>query len=517
MSRRIFAIAIVFHSIMMVGQIPTYFSDTFNIAPGNEWSPGIIVRDSFFYSYIIGVYDYVGFEGCRIISKYNRYTKERDKIYFRRHNPHLNTMAWKDSSLYFFEFSYESPLPHIAYIKHVDEDLVLQDSALYAGDSYYNYLHSRNMFFDQDTLYLLFREPIDSLGNAVMRVSKMLYPDSMIWEQRHIVGRTVYPYSFQMSMDTAILVSAFYWEGVYAMGMVAKLDRLTGDTLWTKRLNPYDTWQGWTTLPRLTELNNGDLAVCWTGQINDSLQWNTSFRKPPIIMRMDKNGNLLWKHHFLSPIGIIKDIQKLSTANNGDIIGIGDWSLPAPGWSQNIQHAWMFRMNPEGEVLWERIYKDGRFYPEQSWLSDLVCLDNGNFIATGAVFDSNQKNGNERLYAWLIGVDSLGCTSPDCLKKDTVQWFHPPPTAIKQTVHQIEVDIYPNPFTNSLHIRSEDKMIRRISLHDVMGRLVFYKKLKMEQIEEVHLGNLPSGIYMLTLADENGGIIFGEKVVRGGG
>ena len=217
MMKYIFIIGICFQFMVSIAQIPTYLSDTIDIAPGNEWSNKLILHDSSLYFSVLGVCDYIGFESCIYIQKYSIINKNKENYYYKRNNPHISTLVWKDTSLYFTEFSYKTPAPHPIFIKKVDSDVILKDSVLFPGTPYYSYLHSRNMFFDQDTLYLLFREPIDSLGNAVMRVSKMLYPDSMIWEQRHIVGRTVYPYSFQMSMDTAILVSAFYWEGVYAM------------------------------------------------------------------------------------------------------------------------------------------------------------------------------------------------------------------------------------------------------------------------------------------------------------
>ena len=61
------------------------------------------------------------------------------------------------------------------------------------------------------------------------------------------------------------------------------------------------------------------------------------------------------------------------------------------------------------------------------------------------------------------------------------------------------IDIYPNPFTDTLHIKS-DLEIESIELFDVTGKRVFYEKAT----KALSLGHLQQGIYMLTVGTASG-------------
>ena len=122
------------------------------------------------------------------------------------------------------------------------------------------------------------------------------------------------------------------------------------------------------------------------------------------------------------------DIRSITPAANGDIIGVGqkvvqeyidigdEWYFPA----------WMFRMSPDGEILWERYFHSTEEPFMERWLEDVVELDDGRIAATGLYWDFNNPQGLPNADAWLLVVDENGCLEPDCeeqLLVSTDGWY----------------------------------------------------------------------------------------------
>lgn len=75
------------------------------------------------------------------------------------------------------------------------------------------------------------------------------------------------------------------------------------------------------------------------------------------------------------------------------------------------------------------------------------------------------------------------------------------------------LNVYPNPVKSWLHLdlqQSSDNAVYQISIHDVMGRLVYQKALE----ETIDASQWQAGYYILTLQDEEGQLISQHKLIK---
>ena len=64
-------------------------------------------------------------------------------------------------------------------------------------------------------------------------------------------------------------------------------------------------------------------------------------------------------------------------------------------------------------------------------------------------------------------------------------------------INQKNIKIYPNPFTNELHILGDN--INRIMIHDIFGRLVYDQK----NDSTINNINWKKGIYLISVVSDN--------------
>jgi hypothetical protein len=136
-----------------------------------------------------------------------------------------------------------------------------------------------------------------------------------------------------------------------------------------------------------------------------------------VIHGQDLNGNFLWDHSF-NHLGD-HAIHLIIPAANGDIIGAGYWYVQHWQGQEGDTRApaWLFRMNPQGEILWNRYFLpaaqpqyDYRFY-------DVVELPDGRIAASGHYIDTF-PNGALDFGAWLVVTDENGCLYPEDCEQD---------------------------------------------------------------------------------------------------
>lgn len=74
-----------------------------------------------------------------------------------------------------------------------------------------------------------------------------------------------------------------------------------------------------------------------------------------------------------------------------------------------------------------------------------------------------------------------------------------------------EMDVYPNPFSNELHISVRDAGIREIQLMDAGGRII--SRVVPNTENTLHLKTLAAGVYQLAVIDQSGKTAF-KKLVK---
>ncbi len=93
---------------------------------------------------------------------------------------------------------------------------------------------------------------------------------------------------------------------------------------------------------------------------------------------------------------------------------------------------------------------------------------------------------------------------------DAVGVIHQKPASIKNNEH-VQLKIFPNPFTDRLHINTGDKKVKTLELYNIEGSLSYsYNDVFSEHIS---LNNLAEGIYFLKVNFEDGNSVF-QKVLK---
>lgn len=185
---------------------------------------------------------------------------------------------------------------------------------------------------------------------------------------------------------------------------------------------------------------------------------------------------------------------------------LSDGSIVSCGLADNDQTGgnagWLIKTNPNGDLLWQRVYDKNQY---TDLFYSLLETDDGGFLLSGQAINE-QTNSQD---AWLLKVDSVGCTFPNCI------------TGIDQAEKTVVVDVWPNPATDVLNVEkvSSSKQLD-ISVFDLSGRSVPLSKgvagtaqLSRRGIHTFDVSHWKSGIYVLQGIDEEGRS-FSLKVVK---
>jgi hypothetical protein len=86
-------------------------------------------------------------------------------------------------------------------------------------------------------------------------------------------------------------------------------------------------------------------------------------------------------------------------------------------------------------------------------------------------------------------------------------------TDVKKVNPAENISVYPNPATETLFISLEEHTSRQLIITDLTGRKLISRSLNGVK-NEISLETLSSGLYMLSLYDENGRIVAYDKITR---
>jgi hypothetical protein len=138
-------------------------------------------------------------------------------------------------------------------------------------------------------------------------------------------------------------------------------------------------------------------------------------------------------------------------------------------------------------------YGSGNAFPGGHYWENVihsVCVYDGNLII-GGDFMAAQDHPNLNLLAQYIGPDSCLFTSVQAL---------PDPSSISGGHHLL---VYPNPALSSISIANQNwKTGEELQLHmyDVLGKLVFSRKVRYANPLEIDVSSLPAGTYAVDAA-----------------
>jgi hypothetical protein len=266
-----------------------------------------------------------------------------------------------------------------------------------------------------------------------------------------------------------------------------KTDSL-GNIVWEKSYGNRDWLEGYTNIIK-TKDNNYLLG----GGVNYTP--NYLDKTPLQLTKINSNGDTLWEKKYFKDY--LPDIADMVETADGNIVFTG-WIYKFP---RPLQQAagFLYKVNAQGDSLWSRIIDSDTLHDD--YINHLSPTSDKGFILTGA----GLQPGSIRGEAWIIKVDSLGCTYNGC--------------AISTATHDITegghyMTLFPNPASDFMTIEFKTSAIgQEVSLivTDIIGRQVKSERfILMPQDYHLDVGNMPNGTYFCTLVS-NGHVLETKK------
>lgn len=323
-------------------------------------------------------------------------------------------------------------------------------------------------------------------------------------EPTNIKNYTDVNYSFQSFEMLELSNGGFLIAGSYQTvnwaqehGLIL-LDSL-GNVVWDRRLPPpYSNGIG-----GLIEAGDGNFIVTYpTEDFNTDDDYY-----PPTIQKVDSEGNVLWRHIFYSMWP--KGNGEIKLMENGDIVGTGD-QLDAAG---TDLAGWIFRINQDGEIIWDRAIAENRYGGLQSSIYDIVELSNGDLMFCGLLQDTvlNPNIPEAQINTWLVRTGPDGCLISDPEFCNEVAYV----TSTEELATVIEYyTIFPNPVGNQLYIDRQEDRIGSVELqiYTINGQLIKQVTQINNFPHQLSVEGLNPGFYLIKIIDDKGNISTSKMV-----
>jgi hypothetical protein len=165
---------------------------------------------------------------------------------------------------------------------------------------------------------------------------------------------------------------------------------------------------------------------------------------PPTLFFSDLNGQSKGKLVFMNQT--LKHIYNIESLWDKGLIGCGYLFYNYINQTNAPLVGWVFRMNKNHEIEWEKTYTDTTYEGDSFGLQHITPTSDGGFIATGTI--SNNMTGVFESHNWILKLDSIGCLLPDCGELNYI-------TKTQELVFLkgVNIKIYPNPTSNYLNIQ----------------------------------------------------------------
>lgn len=289
------------------------------------------------------------------------------------------------------------------------------------------------------------------------------------------------------------------WEefaiGADVYAIIRRTD-LQGIPIWETHLNKTMS----DAFPSAVTMRNGDVAVAWASDNTPIDGW--PYRK--YVACLDGNtGEERWRVFF----GDTSEqyIENIILASNGDIIGVGN--------DFDIGNAWLFRISPQGVLLWERKYNHTSSNPYgANFLIDMCSTPDDGIAAAGVITHKNADDEWEN-DAWLLKVDANGCLESGCDEgfiDVSVGLSNLPPI----TSNAYSATVGPNPAQHQISVFYDiapNGAPAEFKIYDLHGRLQLQQNLSPQQHRQnLEIDFLPSSVYVYELIQNNRYIATGK-------
>ncbi len=214
------------------------------------------------------------------------------------------------------------------------------------------------------------------------------------------------------------------------------------------------------------------------------------------------DGSIIWTKTLRVDVG--NTIYGVRELEDSSLVIFGET------WYENIYdpsldnyYGLLVKTTKDGDSLWTRRISKSPTDMEKVFYDLSPSHDKG-FMATGWIFDNTE---NFVSTTWIVKMDSLGCTDPNCL--DTL-------IGSNQMVEfrGLPVVVYPNPASRELVVgfNTQGKAIGLVEVFDMAGKLLISHKANSPSIK-LNVSGLEPGLHIIRLTD-NEGQTWQEKFVK---
>jgi hypothetical protein len=137
----------------------------------------------------------------------------------------------------------------------------------------------------------------------------------------------------------------------------------------------------------------------------------------------------------------------------------------------------------------------------------------------GSAFDTIERNylvyDGDNLALYSHAFHYLGNGVYESAPYDQQTWYYEEyndPTSAPSIVHNSQLDVYPNPSTGTLSIRSSKSAM--ITITNMEGKLLYNGCLDKEGQSSIDLRNYAAGSYCIVMRDHNGAVLERRKFIR---
>ncbi|HRK81121.1 MAG TPA: T9SS type A sorting domain-containing protein [Saprospiraceae bacterium] len=248
------------------------------------------------------------------------------------------------------------------------------------------------------------------------------------------------------------------------------------------------------THPSMVAMDNGEVAVSWARDLWEEL--DSMIPYPPSVLWYSREGELVRRYDFASTVG--RDIFNLKIASNGDIFGVGMGDRRAESMGLT---GWLFRLSPQGELLWERYISDIRNSVKLQYFRDLHEEPDGSLVLVGSHNDTfpdhipfvNNPN------VWFVRLDSTGCFEPGC---GSIQVITSAQEPLAMPSGSPELILFPNPagasFSLLMEGYSQPVYPAQAKMWDMQGRLLEERTVGAPS-EIWYCEDRPPGVYWIQI------------------
>lgn len=274
------------------------------------------------------------------------------------------------------------------------------------------------------------------------------------------------------------------------------------------------------------EFTAGVASVDTLGNLNWNLAFPFAFQpdRPHVIQTDSQTLVANWHTHTALPNHDLEpptlfylnrsgQIQSQLVLENQSLKAIDDlaplWGKGLVGSGSNYPHyltdpnpdpaGWVFRVNENRELLWDRTYTDTAFQGKAFGLQSIVPTSDGGYIAVGTI--ANHMTGVFESHNWILKLDSMGCLQPGCGEINYV-------TTTEEVVFLKgkNIKVYPNPADHYVDVQFPADFPRgnNMSVQLVSNTGVFLKKQAVSTAAlRLDLANIPAGICYVVIRRGN--------------